>query len=151
MDVFFTQVILFSRWQADAQKCLAELSSAEGERVHAAHQAIAHQFHVLGQLATEGVWFFLRYGLGAGRSGVLWRGVDEPKPAIPSHVHHALCVSVRTRDGSIRKLVIVEQVQGVILKRVALKSRTTVSQDVLTRSSVQLAFAKFLSKIKGNF
>ena len=28
---------------------------------------------------------------------------------------------------------------------------TTVSQDVQTRSSVQLAFAKFLSKIKGNF
>ena len=30
-------------------------------------------------------------------------------------------------------------------------SRTTVSQDVQTRFSVQLAFAKFLSKIKGNF
>ena len=29
--------------------------------------------------------------------------------------------------------------------------RTTVSQDVQTRFSVQLAFAKFLSKIKGNF
>ena len=29
--------------------------------------------------------------------------------------------------------------------------RTTLSQDVQTRSSVQLAFAKFLSKIKGNF
>ena len=28
---------------------------------------------------------------------------------------------------------------------------TTVSQDVQTRFSVQLAFAKFLSKIKGNF
>ena len=31
-----------------------------------------------------------------------------------------------------------------------LKARTTVSQDVQTRFSVQLAFAKFLSKIKGN-
>ena len=30
-------------------------------------------------------------------------------------------------------------------------SRTTVSQDVQTRFPVQLAFAKFLSKIKGNF
>ena len=30
-------------------------------------------------------------------------------------------------------------------------ARTTVSQDVQTRSSVQLAFAKFLSKIKGIF
>ena len=30
-------------------------------------------------------------------------------------------------------------------------SRTTISQDVQTRFSVQLAFAKFLSKIKGNF
>ena len=29
--------------------------------------------------------------------------------------------------------------------------RTTISQDVQTRFSVQLAFAKFLSKIKGNF
>ena len=29
--------------------------------------------------------------------------------------------------------------------------RTTVSQDMQTRFSVQLAFAKFLSKIKGNF
>ena len=29
--------------------------------------------------------------------------------------------------------------------------RTTVSQDVQTRLAVQLAFAKFLSKIKGNF
>ena len=29
--------------------------------------------------------------------------------------------------------------------------RTTVSQDVQTRFSVQLAFAKFLSKIKENF
>ena len=32
-----------------------------------------------------------------------------------------------------------------------LKPRTTISQDVQTRFSVQLAFAKFLSKIKGNF
>ena len=31
------------------------------------------------------------------------------------------------------------------------KTRTTVSQDVQTRFSVQLAFAKFLSKIKVNF
>ena len=31
------------------------------------------------------------------------------------------------------------------------KARTTVSQDVQTRLPVQLAFAKFLSKIKGNF
>ena len=31
------------------------------------------------------------------------------------------------------------------------EARTTISQDVQTRSSVQLAFAKFLSKIKGNF
>ena len=31
------------------------------------------------------------------------------------------------------------------------KSRTTLSQDVQTWSSVQLAFAKFLSKIKENF
>ena len=30
-------------------------------------------------------------------------------------------------------------------------SRTTLSQDVQTRSSVQLAFAKFQSKIKENF
>ena len=29
--------------------------------------------------------------------------------------------------------------------------RTTLSQDVQTRSSVQLAFVKFLSKINGNF
>ena len=29
--------------------------------------------------------------------------------------------------------------------------RTTISQDVQTQFSVQLAFAKFLSKIKGNF
>ena len=29
--------------------------------------------------------------------------------------------------------------------------RTTVSQDVQTRFPVELAFAKFLSKIKGNF
>ena len=29
--------------------------------------------------------------------------------------------------------------------------RTTVSQDVQTRFPVQLAFAKFLSRIKGNF
>ena len=29
--------------------------------------------------------------------------------------------------------------------------RNTVSHDVQTRFSVQLAFAKFLSKIKGNF
>ena len=29
--------------------------------------------------------------------------------------------------------------------------KTTLSQDVQTRSSVQLAFAKFLSRIKGNF
>ena len=32
-----------------------------------------------------------------------------------------------------------------------LEARTTMSQDVQTRFSVQLAFAKFLSKIKGNF
>ena len=32
-----------------------------------------------------------------------------------------------------------------------LRSRTTISQDVQTRFPVQLAFAKFLSKIKGNF
>ena len=31
------------------------------------------------------------------------------------------------------------------------KPRTTVSQDVQTRFSVQLAFTKFLFKIKGNF
>ena len=31
------------------------------------------------------------------------------------------------------------------------RPRTTVSQDVQTWFSVQLAFAKFLSKIKGNF
>ena len=31
------------------------------------------------------------------------------------------------------------------------KPRTTVSQDVQTLFPVQLAFAKFLSKIKGNF
>ena len=31
------------------------------------------------------------------------------------------------------------------------ESRTTVSQDVQTRFSVQLALAKFLCKIKGNF
>ena len=30
-------------------------------------------------------------------------------------------------------------------------SRTTISQDVQTRFPLQLAFAKFLSKIKGNF
>ena len=30
-------------------------------------------------------------------------------------------------------------------------SRTTVSQDMQTRFLVQLAFAKFLSRIKGNF
>ena len=30
-------------------------------------------------------------------------------------------------------------------------TRTTISQDVQTRFPVQLAFAKFLSKIKGNF
>ena len=29
--------------------------------------------------------------------------------------------------------------------------RTTISQDVQTRFPVQLAFAKFLSRIKGNF
>ena len=34
---------------------------------------------------------------------------------------------------------------------IALWPRTTVSQDVQTWFSVQLAFAKFLSKIKGNF
>ena len=32
-----------------------------------------------------------------------------------------------------------------------LLTRTTISQDVQTRFPVQLAFAKFLSKIKGNF
>ena len=32
-----------------------------------------------------------------------------------------------------------------------LKPRTTISHDVQTRFPVQLAFAKFLSKIKGNF
>ena len=32
-----------------------------------------------------------------------------------------------------------------------METRTTVSQDVQTRFPVQLAFAKFLSKIKGNF
>ena len=31
------------------------------------------------------------------------------------------------------------------------RARTTVSQDVQTQFPVQLAFAKFLSKIKGNF
>ena len=31
------------------------------------------------------------------------------------------------------------------------KKMTTVSQDVQTRFPVQLAFAKFLSKLKGNF
>ena len=31
------------------------------------------------------------------------------------------------------------------------RARTTVSQDVQTWFSVQLAFAKFLSKIRGNF
>ena len=31
------------------------------------------------------------------------------------------------------------------------EARTTVSQDVQTRFSVQLAFVKFLSKIKGSF
>ena len=30
-------------------------------------------------------------------------------------------------------------------------SRTTISQDVQTRFPVQLAFAKFLFRIKGNF
>ena len=31
------------------------------------------------------------------------------------------------------------------------EARTTISQDVQTRVPVQLAFAKFLSKKKGNF
>ena len=35
--------------------------------------------------------------------------------------------------------------------RSKVRSRTTILQDVQTRFSVQLAFAKFLSKIKGNF
>ena len=37
------------------------------------------------------------------------------------------------------------------LRAIAPLPRTTISQDVQTRFSVQLAFAKFLSKIKGNF
>ena len=37
------------------------------------------------------------------------------------------------------------------LKRYKVEPRTTVSQDVQTQFSVQFAFAKFLSKIKGNF
>ena len=35
------------------------------------------------------------------------------------------------------------------IRSINLGARTTLSQDVQTRSSVQLAFAKFLSKIKG--
>ena len=34
---------------------------------------------------------------------------------------------------------------------IRVESSTTASQDVQTRFSVQLAFAKFLSRIKGNF
>ena len=37
------------------------------------------------------------------------------------------------------------------LQEVGYLPRNTVSQDVHTRFPVQLAFAKFLSKIKGNF
>ena len=49
----------------------------------------------------------------------------------------------------ITKYQLLLKVRGNIGTRVI--SRTTVSQDVQTRFPVQLAFAKFLSKIKGNF
>ena len=38
-----------------------------------------------------------------------------------------------------------------LVKLISPSPRTTVSQEVQTRFSVQLAYAKFLSKIKGNF
>ena len=39
----------------------------------------------------------------------------------------------------------------ISIRKYIYRSRTTLSQDAQTQSSVQLAFAKFLSKIKGNF
>ena len=40
---------------------------------------------------------------------------------------------------------------SIIIKKVKNFPRTIVSQDVLSRFSVQMAFATFLSKINGNF
>ena len=47
----------------------------------------------------------------------------------------------------VRKIDVVPQVNANYKH----ESRTTISQDVQTSFSVQLVFAKFLSKIKGNF
>ena len=52
--------------------------------------------------------------------------------------------------GSLREgLKLLNQADPCV--QVGLHPRTIVSQDVQTRFSVQMAFAKFLSKIKGNF
>ena len=48
------------------------------------------------------------------------------------------------------KLILKPYSLGEVMK-IMYKSRNTISQDVQTRFPVQLAFAKFLSKIKGNF
>ena len=44
-----------------------------------------------------------------------------------------------------------EHLHNLTKKKYSRKPRTTISQDVQARFSVQLAFTKFLSKIKGNF
>ena len=46
------------------------------------------------------------------------------------------------------KVILYDSFKGNLI---ACAQRTTVSQDVQTRFPVQLAFTKFLSKIKGNF
>ena len=67
--------------------------------------------------------------------------------ACPSQPLRAACERTLARedtngsDGS----------RGLIVSQHIIKSRTAVSQDVQNRFPVQLAFAKFLSKIKGNF
>ena len=60
---------------------------------------------------------------------------------------------LRTRMASLawEKVSYKRDLQRFFFPQTRGRTRTTVSQDVQTRFPVQLAFAKFLSKIKGNF
>ena len=55
------------------------------------------------------------------------------------------------KEGKVSAVAALEAFQAKVMNIFIFLSRTTISQGVQTRFPVQLAFAKFISRIKGNF
>ena len=94
--------------------------------------------------------FSYKVNLNAGSSEnfKLWQRLKKEKSKIPfflSNVDYLKAYKLYLLSVHPKWVQVIHIVDSEV------QPRTTISQDVLNRFSVQLAFAKFLSKIKGKF